>query len=223
MIKKIKNADGTLHTWVGQEIQPGDYYQIQPIEEFAWANNSDLLTSISIGHAIVNDGTNDLSDLNTAINYLKSNLPKEVVTQFEKRDKTIKLAHAKGSVDENGMVTLLLKIPGSVGSGDGRWLSSGTAFFDVHTPGDKILGVYFTDEDNILGQGSGFVVGSYTDDDSPEENRGWAIPPIGWVNAEAIGGYGFAPAGFYIKIIAKKEGDSPAGNFYCNLEWGKIE
>lgn len=145
----------------------------------------------------------------------------QVVTQFEKRDKTLKLSHAEGDITEDGTVTLLLKIPGIPGSEDGRWISSGMAFFDIHTPGDKILGVYFTDEDNITEQGVGTIIGSYTDDDVDEINRGWAIPPSGWVKAESIGGYGFAPAGFFIKIIAKKAGESPSGKFYCNFEFGK--
>lgn len=149
--------------------------------------------------------------------------PSEVVTQFEKRDKTIKLAHAEGDVAGDGTVTVFLKVPGTPGSADGRWLSSGTAFFDSHTPGDKVIAVYFTDEDNILGNGAGSAVGSYTDDEAPEQNRGWAIPPVGFVKAEAIGGYGFAPAGFYVKVIAKKAGESPSGKFYCNIEWGKKE
>lgn len=147
-----------------------------------------------------------------------------VTTQFEKRDKTLKLAHGEEDVDTTtGIATILIQIPGTPGSTDGRWLSSGIAFFDVHTPGDKVLGVYFTDEDNILGGGVGTVIGSYTDDEVPEANKGWAIPPTGWIEAEAIGGYGFAPAGFYIKVIAKKAGDSPSGKFYCNFEWGKVE
>lgn len=154
---------------------------------------------------------------------LPENKITEVVTQFEKRDKTLKLAHCEGSVTEDGTVTILLKIPGTPGTTDGRWISSGTAFFDTHTAGDKVLGVYFTDEDNILGGGEGSLVGSYTDLDADEINQGWAIPPMGVIKAEAIGGYGFAPAGFYLKVVAKKAGASPSGKFYCNFEWAKVE
>jgi len=150
--------------------------------------------------------------------------PLEVVTQFEKRDKTLKLAHGEATVDsETGLATVLIKIPGTPNSGDGRWISCGIGFFDVHTPGDKVLGVYFTDEDNLLGYGAGTVIGSYTDDDAAEENRGWAVPPSGWLKAEAVGGYGFGPSGFYIKVIGKKAGESPSGKFYINMEWGKVE
>lgn len=153
---------------------------------------------------------------------LPQNVIAEVVTQFEKRDKTLKLAHGSADIDaETGVGTILIKIPGIPGSGDGRWISSGIAFFDNHTPGDLIFGVYFTDEDNLMGYGAGAVIGSYTDDDVDEPCRGWAIPPSGWVRCEAIGGYGFAPSGIYIKIIGKKAGEAPAGKVYCNFEWGK--
>lgn len=170
------------------------------------------------------DGNLDTIDFET--NY-KDNSNKdiqtEVVTQFEKRDKTLKLAHLEGDVSDDGTCVVLLKIPGTIGSSDGRWISAGVAFFDVHTPGDKVIGVYFTDEDNILGNGSGSVIGSYTDDDVDTNNKGWAVTPPGFLKCEAIGGYGFAPAGFYIKIVGKKSGVSPSGKFYVNLEWGKIE
>lgn len=169
------------------------------------------------------DDTSHSVDL-SSVSITQIGEPQEVVTQFEKRDKTIKLAHAEGEVSsEDGTVTVLLKVPGTPNSGDGRWLSSGTAFFDEHTAGDKVLGVYFTDEDNLLGMGESTVIGSYTDDEVDENNRGWAIAPIGFLKAEAIGGYGFAPSGFYLKVIAKKAGESPSGKFYCNIEWGKIE
>lgn len=179
---------------------------------------------LEIDCCVLKDNGEDQTDFET--NYLantnQSPTP-QVITQFEKRDKTIKLSHGETDVDESGNAIILLKIPGIAGSGDGRWISSGIAFFDTHTPGDKVTGVYFTDEDNILGYGAGFIVGSYTDDEVPEINRGWAIPPTGWVKAEALGGYGFAPAGFYIKVIAFKAGASPSGKFYCNWEWGKVE
>lgn len=187
---------------------------------------SEMIVSIWFKDVLSED---DLVILNLLMEtYIDSNLTSsptsfEVITQFEKRDKTIKLSHGECTVGEDGIATILLKIPGEAGSSDGRWISSGVAFFDVHTPGDKVIGVYFTDEDNVLGNGAGTIIGSYTDDEVPEQNRGWAIPPNGWVKAEAIGGYGFAPAGFYIKVIALKAGESPSGKFYCNWEWGKSD
>ena len=144
-----------------------------------------------------------------------------VTTQFEKRDKTLKLATASASVGEDGIATIFIKIPGTPGTSDGRWLSSGTAFFDTQHIGDKIMMVKFTDEDNILGEGTGTTVGSYTDEDLLPENEGWYIPPCGYLKAEPIGGYGFAPAGFYIKVVGKKGSGITTGTLYVNLEWAK--
>lgn len=167
-------------------------------------------------------GNSDTADFEANYKPSGNQSPKtEVVTQFEKRDKTLKICSGTGAVGIDGIATVLIKVPGTHGSGDGRWISSGMAFFDVHHPDDKVNSVRFTDEDNILGYGAGFVVGSYTDDDADSANQGWHIPPPGWVEAEAIGGYGFAPSGFYIKVVGTKGGGATTGNLYMNIEWGK--
>jgi len=147
----------------------------------------------------------------------------EVVTQFEKRDKTLKIAHAEAPVDPvTGEAVALLRVPGTPGTDDGRWISAGVAFFDQYTPGDKIISVHFTDEDNLLGMGAGAVAGSYTDDAADAGNQGWAIPPCGFVKAEAVGGYGFAPAGLYLRVTGKKGGAAPySGTLFVNLEWSE--
>lgn len=146
----------------------------------------------------------------------------QVVTQFEKRDKTLKLCKGSAEVGEDGTATVLLKVPGVPGSNDGRWISRGVAFFDEHSPGDAIVGVYFIDHDNILGYGIDFIVGSYTEDELDEANKGWWIQPNGFVIAESLGGYGFGPAGLYMQLIGKK-GSGTTGTLRVNLEWGKSE
>jgi hypothetical protein len=152
-----------------------------------------------------------------------------VTTQFELRNKTLKIASASADVSGDGTTTLYMKVPGTPNPTgdtmlDGRWISSGVTFFDVATPGDMVTSVRFVDHDNMLGAGVDFVVGSYTDDDADADNRGWYIPAKrGQIEAEAIGGYGFAPAGYYIMITAKKGGGITTGKFYVNMEWGKVE
>lgn len=79
MTKRIKNNDMIPHTWCGQEIQPGEYYTIQAIEDSRWANDSSLLIDIANAIAIVNDGTSDITDANIAIDYMKDNLPVESI------------------------------------------------------------------------------------------------------------------------------------------------
>jgi hypothetical protein len=72
---KIKNADTIEHTWCGQLVQPNSYYEVQDIELPVWANNSALLADIANSIAIVNDGDIDITDVNAAIDYLKSKIP----------------------------------------------------------------------------------------------------------------------------------------------------
>ena len=74
-MKKVKNNADTVKTWCGQEVQPGDYYSIQAVEEERWAEDSTLLIAIANSVAVVNDGTRDITDVNEAVNYLKDNLP----------------------------------------------------------------------------------------------------------------------------------------------------
>lgn len=57
---RMKNATTSPKSWVGQEIQPGDYYQIQSQEKEAWENDSQVLSDITAGNLVVNDGQNDL-------------------------------------------------------------------------------------------------------------------------------------------------------------------
>ena len=150
--------------------------------------------------------------------------PMEVVTQFEKRDKIVKLASAQADVDVNSLATILIKIPGTPNSGAGRWIDGGIAWFDDQHKDDRILSVEFTDEDNLLGNGAGTVVGTYTDTELDAAQQGWRIPnKKGMIEVIAMGGYGFAPAGFYIKITGKKGGSLTTGTIYMNIMWGKVE
>lgn len=176
---------------------------------------------------VFKDGGADLIDLESSFESLNGNkksFASEIITQFEKRDKTLKLASAQTDVGSDSLATVLIKIPGTPGSADGRWIGGGIAWFDDQHKDDRIMSVEFTDEDNILGYGAGTVVGSYTDRDVDTNQQGWRIPnKRGMIEVEALGGYGFAPAGFYLKIIGKKGGELTTGTFYLNIEWGKVE
>jgi len=71
----IKNTDSEEHTYSGQTILSSEYYMIeQDVELDKWQNNSQLLSDIGSGIAVVarsNSGTDDITDINLAINYLK--------------------------------------------------------------------------------------------------------------------------------------------------------
>lgn len=71
----IKNNTNSDKTWIGQLVSIGSYYQIQPQEIIPWSNDSELLTDVALGNAIVakdDSGNADITDINLAINHLKS-------------------------------------------------------------------------------------------------------------------------------------------------------
>lgn len=223
MAKIIKNIDTIEHTYGGQGIPAGESYTMQPADAIRFTSDDNLLADIANGKAQMNDGIADVAGVAAQISFLNGEI-KEVTTQFEKRDKTVKLASAQQDVGNDSKATILIKVPGTPGSGDGRWISGGIAWFDDQHKDDRIVGVYFSDEDDILGYGAGTAVGSYTDDEVLEGQQGWRIPnKRGMIEVEALGGYGFAPAGFYLKIVGKKGGDITTGTLYLNIEWGKVE
>ncbi len=78
MAKWIKNDTGSTKTYLNQDILAGAYYEIQPHETISWANDSTLITDIGSADAIVsttNATGGNITDVNTAVNYLKGNLP----------------------------------------------------------------------------------------------------------------------------------------------------
>lgn len=132
----------------------------------------------------------------------------EVVTQFEKNDKTTKLAKAKADVNsQTGKATILVKVPGAIGSGDGRFISGGYAISEDYDKDDYIT-VRVKDEDRVLAwqialiqnpeatepatdtamqqigelNGVGDIsnypyIRSYTEEDMSSENEGWFFWP----------------------------------------------
>jgi hypothetical protein len=61
LTKKIKNNTESAQIWVGQKINPGEYYEIQPEEANFWMYDPDLEEAINAGNAIVNNGIRDLN------------------------------------------------------------------------------------------------------------------------------------------------------------------
>ncbi len=146
----------------------------------------------------------------------------EVVTQFEKNDKRLKLASAQGTFDENGLAVLTIRIPEG-----GRHIAGGWAVTDVFNFGDKLTKVQVVDDLDLTGQGTGTVLAMYQDQDVPEENCGWLFWPEpgnrGGCEIEPIGGYGFLPEGFLFEMHVKKTEQSTASKVLINLWWAKTE
>jgi len=73
MAKWIKNIDTVDHTWNGQFISAGEYFEIQQIQEVSFANNIPFRDDITAGLAIIakdDSGSNDITDSGEAITYL---------------------------------------------------------------------------------------------------------------------------------------------------------
>lgn len=77
----IKNNTLANLTYSSQDILPGEYHKLKDSQKQVWAGLSNLLVDIASGDAIVakiDDGNNDIVDVNEAINYLKGLLPQDV-------------------------------------------------------------------------------------------------------------------------------------------------
>ena len=79
MSKYVKNTHVTdTQNWAGQDILAGEYFLIETIKLPRWQQNSDFIADIASGLAVMatsNDGNEDITDVNSAIDYLKDNQP----------------------------------------------------------------------------------------------------------------------------------------------------
>lgn len=186
-----------------------------------------------------------------------------VTTQYELNDKDLKLAKAMGTLDATThQAVMYLKVPGTPGTTDGRYIAGGYAISEDYNK-DDYVDVYAEDVDRIIAWGvalsinpnatapvsdatviaAGVIPGygafpqypiikSYTDDEADAANRGWyfwplamgnSAAPAGECEVEPIGGYGFMPAGFYLKLIYIRPNTLTTGSCRVNFYWGKKE
>ena len=78
----VKNTTVDVDVWEGQTIQPSEYYQLEPTEFSRWANSSKVISDIGIGKLVVaktDDGTTDFTNISKAVDFIKGNLPQEVL------------------------------------------------------------------------------------------------------------------------------------------------
>lgn len=145
----------------------------------------------------------------------------EVKTQFERDDLTIKMAKIKETIVD-GECRVELKVPGILGSGDGRYLAGGYGMLDTYDPDDYII-CTVEDVDRVIAwqialaqdpesvapvsdatvQALGTypnypIVGSYTEEECGASNEGWYFWPCArGGNDAAIGEIELEPLGFY--------------------------
>lgn len=70
MAKRMKNNTAVSRAWVGQVIDPGQYYTLQHVEEPIWADDPNVYSSIDAGELVVNNGFEDILNLTAAHNFL---------------------------------------------------------------------------------------------------------------------------------------------------------
>ena len=217
MIKTLKNTTQSqiFISDTGQYIEASENFTIDSSQYTLYANSSSVISLIGDGTIVVSDGTSDLN-ISEGVNLIQDSYPKEVTTQKEKTDITLKMASGKKASNSSGYVELDVKVQGTPGSGDGRYVQGGTAWFLVHHPDDHFK-VYIIDVDNIMGYGAGFQVGSYCDTGA---DAGFYAEPDGKVHVDSMGFFGFIPSGLYLRMIGQC-GDGTADTIYMNIIWGK--
>jgi hypothetical protein len=74
LVKRIKNNTAVTQEWLDRILEPGEYYDIQTWDEKRWATDSEILTAIQSGDAVVNNGTEDLNSTDGLnwLNYVDS-------------------------------------------------------------------------------------------------------------------------------------------------------
>jgi hypothetical protein len=177
---------------------------------------------------IYKDDGSDQSDFES--NY-KDNVSKLIVnntkTQFEREDIILKLSRVQADFDVSGEAKISIKVPGTPGTSDVRYVAGGYAFTDVFSFGDAMNKIQVVDVDNIIGMGANTVLKTYHDEELDEENQGWYLWPSpqagGEVEIDPIGYYGEIPAGLYLEIYFKKTIVSGASKVFCDIWWGKNE
>lgn len=135
----------------------------------------------------------------------------------------VELKSCKHTIDcSSGTGSLLVLIPGTYGSGDGRYVVGGAGWFANPKEGDYVK-FSVTDEDDKLGNGVGFQVASYTEQDLSEDMEGWFIcehSPLLKIKAITSGVY--LPSGYYLKIECfKGPGGNQSDTFRINIKWGQ--
>lgn len=180
MAKWIYNDSGSQKTWVGQVINNGAYYQIQPQEEKTWAHDDTLMTAIgdedaivsttnaSSGHLGINDGINHLKDIDTGAT--------EIAGVRDPKGMRARLIGAlSGTATANTTTNIDWKIPQLTWqSANKNSYFDGIEYYTTGIVGDSCK-FQVVDVDNILGAGAGYVVEEFGTDYWMWPNTAWRI------------------------------------------------
>lgn len=136
---------------------------------------------------------------------------------------SIKLLLARCEADTvSGIADAIVKVPGTVGDSEARTIEGGEGWFQSPTAGDYLT-IKLMDDDDILGNGAGFVLDTFHDTDVDIANQGWYFPsghplvlhPVVSDNPTAL------PAGMYLHIYGHKNNLADSDTLYVNIHWGR--
>lgn len=149
-------------------------------------------------------------------------LPTEVLAIVMPEKAKLQMVTGKIQLDGSGEGSMAIKIPGTVGDPGARTVEGGSGWFE--TPNhDDLVKISLVDNDNIIGSGSGYEVGTFHDAEVPAANQGWRIPyHDGVLRIDKIAESTRLMGGLYLNIDAKT-GDGTADVFRFNIKWGKPE
>lgn len=110
-IVKIKNASGAQGTWLGQVIEDGAYYELQPTEYIPWSIDNEVFTDIGAGNLIVNKGAepaDDIADVTKGHAWLSGNTEPQKTADGDWHMVTENFAHVTGNEAINWTVEKFL-------------------------------------------------------------------------------------------------------------------
>jgi hypothetical protein len=171
----------------------------------------------------------EAAEFEASYKIIKSIKPREVVTQFEKDDKVLKLASATASFVDN-VAQVKFRVPGASGT-IGRYIAGGYAKTDRYGWNDRITEVKIVDSDFVYAGVSGFypatpeaagipgteglswgdimpdglTLETYHDDDVAEENKGWRFYAGAYLGDGNEGECEVEPIGGFGKIPAQTD------------------
>ena len=165
--------------------------------------------------------------------------PRQVSTQSERVDIDLKMARCGVDI-VNGTGTIYVQAPTL------RYAGGGYLKLDTYDIDDHVL-LSIEDKDRLIAAAMGGLtdeqviasgafpqyptVKSYTDEEQPEECRGWyfdpkplggSAPAMGECQIDPIGFYGELPAGMWVKCVIVRP-NVQIGKARCDLFWGKSE
>lgn len=77
-MKRIKNNTAEVLVRCGMEIQPSAYYVIEPIELLRWQTDDTVISDISLGNLVMNDGVIDITGVSAQIDFLKDTQVRDI-------------------------------------------------------------------------------------------------------------------------------------------------